>query len=282
VNSLWQSYSYTRSIRTREELAAYLAAVENGQPFAAFSGGAGVGTLGGSEDHVAILCSRAGFLSQYSYCPIRLEREIPFPQNYTIVIGVSGVKADKTGSARDAYNRASLAARKLLDLWNRATERNDPSLAAALSSEPNALARFQHILRGQAGLASTVQALLNRHSQFTEESNEIVPAVGDALRALDMERLGALVDRSEFLAETLLANQTPETIDLARSARELGAAAASAFGAGFGGSVWALVPSARAHEFSDSWAHRYRTQHPDRANASEFLLTRPGPALLDF
>ena len=32
-------------------------------------------------------------------------------------------------------------------------------------------------------------------------------------------------------------------VELARLAREAGAVAASAFGAGFGGSVWALVPT---------------------------------------
>ena len=44
---------------------------------------------------------------------------------------------------------------------------------------------------------------------------------------------GSLVDRSMALATTALGNQVPETIYLARRARELGAVAASAFGAGF-------------------------------------------------
>src|SRR5579863_1844018 len=90
VNSLAQSESYRAHIRSREDLAGYLAAVESGGEFAAFSGGRGVGTLGGSEDHVAILCSRAGFLKQYSYCPVRLEREIPTPRDFTFVIASSG------------------------------------------------------------------------------------------------------------------------------------------------------------------------------------------------
>ena len=61
-----------------------------------------------------------------------------------------------------------------------------------------------------------------------------------------MAAFGDLVDRSQQLAERRLGNQVPETIELARSARELGARAASAFGAGFGGSVWALVSRADA------------------------------------
>ena len=55
------------------------------------------------------------------------------------------------------------------------------------------------------------------------------------------------------MAERLLGNQVPETISLASTARALGAAAASAFGAGFGGSVWALVPEADAHAFASDW-----------------------------
>jgi galactokinase len=280
VNSLWRSDSYARSIRSREELAAYLGAVESGEAMATFSSDRGVGTLGGSEDHVALLCSRAGFFRQYSYCPIRLERETRAPQNDTMVIAVSGVEAKKTGNARDAYNRASLAARKLLVLWQTSTGRNEPSLAAALSCSPDAAARLRQLVREAVDSVPEADALLGRLNQFVEESNQIVPAVGEALAAGDTERLGTLVDRSQLLAETLLGNQTPETMELAHSARELGAAAASAFGAGFGGSVWALVPSPRAEQFRDMWADRYGKQYPECVG--KFLLTSAGPGLIQF
>jgi len=82
------------------------------------------------------------------------------------------------------------------------------------------------------------------------------------------------------LAERGLGNQVPETIELARSARRLGAIAASAFGAGFGGSVWALVPATDAARFADEWAAVYRRQFQDAAERAAFLVTRPGPAAL--
>src|SRR5207249_5595384 len=44
---------YRCEIRSREDLAGYLATVENGQDFGSLTGGAGVGTFGGSEDHTA-------------------------------------------------------------------------------------------------------------------------------------------------------------------------------------------------------------------------------------
>ncbi|HEX5425718.1 MAG TPA: galactokinase family protein [Candidatus Acidoferrales bacterium] len=280
INSLEESDFFHQFIRSREDLAGYLGAVECGAPFGASLGGRGVGTLGGSEDHVAILCSRAGFVRQYSYCPIHFEREIRFPENDSLVIGVSGIEADKTGNALDAYNRASLTARKILEVWRSATCRNDPSLAAAIASAPEASERMRNILDESSEPEFPPSLLLNRLSQFAEESNEIIPAVADALAACNLGRVGALMDRSQHLAETCLDNQTPETIELARSARALGALAASAFGAGFGGSVWTLVESAQAETFRHSWANDYRKRFPARATTSEFLITRPGPSVV--
>ena len=65
---------------------------------------------------------------------------------------------------------------------------------------------------------------------------------------------GKLVDESQVAAEELLGNQVPETISLAKHARALGAYAASAFGAGFGGSVWALVSRSEAEQFAGDGA----------------------------
>ncbi|MGC1229461.1 MAG: hypothetical protein WA835_00975, partial [Candidatus Acidiferrales bacterium] len=228
------------------------------------------------------LCSRAGFLRQYSFCPVRLEKEIRWPGDHAIVIGVSGVKADKTGDAREAYNRASGAAQKILQLWRRATGRDDDSLGAALAAQPGALQQLRQILRDSRDHEYPADVLLARLQQFREESNEIVPAAADALARGDFERLGALVDRSQFLAETCLANQVPETVALARSARQLGAAAASAFGAGFGGSVWALVEAGRAEEFRQAWSAQYHQRFPARAEASQFFVGCPGPGLVQF
>lgn len=282
VNSLWQTEAYHRAFPAREDLAGYIAAIESGRGFGAFSGTRGVGTHGGSEDHVAILCSHAGFLQQYSFCPIRLEREIRWPEDRALVIGVSGVKADKTGDAREAYNRASGDARRILELWRNATGRDDDSVGAALAAEPHALQQLRQILRDSREAEYPADVLLGRLQQFREESDEIVPGAADALARGDIERLGALVDRSQFLAETCLANQVPETVALVRSARQLGAAAASAFGAGFGGSVWALVEAGRAEEFRQTWSAQYHQRFPARAEDSRFFTSCPGPGLVQF
>jgi galactokinase len=274
LNRLSEDPAYRHAISTPEDLAGYLATVENGQSFAALTGDRGVGTFGGSEDHTAMLCCRAGELSQYSFCPVRHERQVPLPPGYRFVVAVSGVKAEKTGAAKDAYNRASLAVRAILDAWRGASGRPDPSLAEAVSRAGAAPVR--EVVEQAAIDGFSTATLLARFDQFVEESSLIIPAAGDALARGDVATFGNLVDRSQHLAEALLGNQVPETVMLARSARELGAGAASAFGAGFGGSVWALVEAPAAASFSARWEAGYRAAFP--AVSPVFLVTSPGQA----
>ena len=97
-----------------------------------------------------------------------------------------------------------------------------------------------------------------------------------ALRDRDLETLGARVDRSMAMAERGLKNQVPETSFLARAARERGAVAASAFGAGFGGAVWAMVRTTDADAFVAAWRAAYADAFPRRAARAHWLVTRPG------
>ncbi|MDN5688865.1 MAG: galactokinase, partial [Brachybacterium sp.] len=116
-----------------------------------------------------------------------------------------------------------------------------------------------------------------RLEQFLTESEQIIPAASTALETGDLEEFGRLVDLSQTGAETGLRNQVPETITLQRLARDHGAHAASAFGAGFGGSVWALVPADGAERFAAEWLEAYRAAHPERRDATT-AITRPGGA----
>ncbi|MDB4882537.1 MAG: Galactokinase [Gemmatimonadetes bacterium] len=258
--------------------AEYFGAMETGAAYRDFPGDEGVGVRGGAQDHVAIVCAEAESVGQFAYLPARLERRVPWPTDYELLIGVSGVTATKTGNARARYNRASDATRALVRAWNADTARNDATLAAALASGADAPARFERLAeQGVDDFPATY--LVPRLAQFREEIDRIVPDVGDALRDRDFTTLGRLVDRSQELAEQALGNQIAETIHLARTAREHGAVAASAFGAGFGGAVWAMVRSGDAARVLDAWRGSYLARFPERADAADFLRTRPsGPA----
>jgi galactokinase len=278
ANKLAESRPFRDNIHNPEDLAGYLGTVENGQTFGSLQGDRGVGTFGGSEDHTAILCARANQVSQYAYCPVHFERTVPMPPGYTFAIGTCGVVAEKTGAAMDKYNAASRLASTVAELWRSETGRDDPHLGAALASAPDAADRLRHITEAAGDEVPEPGALHKRLRHFLSENEEILPAAGDALAQGDVRRFGRLVDRSQEAAEELLGNQIPPTSYLARSARENGAAAASAFGAGFGGGVWALIQKSQTGPFLAAWADAYRAEFPDHAEAALFFTTSAGPA----
>jgi galactokinase len=270
ANDLWSRDEFRRNIKSIEDLGGYLGTNENGQTFGDLVGDRGVGTFGGSQDHTAILGGDPDRLKVYSYCPVRLEQTIDLPRDWTFVVASSGVVAEKTGSAMEKYNLASKRVSEIVEMWRAKSGREDATLCDAIHSSPDAREKLREMLSSQD--------LLDRFDQFVEESEQIVPAAARAIANSDRSALGSLVDRSQHLTENLLRNQTPQTAFLARSARELDAIAASAFGAGFGGSVWALIETSKAQQFQSRWAQRYRVKMPEFAATSVFFATRPGAA----
>lgn len=278
VNALEEREEYRTSLRRPEDLAGYLGAIENGLSFGPYAGDRGVGTFGGSEDHTAILCCRSNRLAQYAFRPVRFERDVALPPGWTFVVGASGVAAEKAGGARESYNRLSLAAAAIFKLERSAGVAGE-TLGDAVRA-PGAPERIREILNASSYPRFSARELLDRFDQFVEESEVLVPAAAEAFAKGDTGALGGIVERSQAGAENLLRNQIPETIRLVASARSLGAVAASAFGAGFGGSVWALVAAGEADGFRAAWERDYRRRFPAVAAASEFFVTRPGPGLV--
>jgi galactokinase len=280
MNDLESRADYASVITDREDLAGYLGEVENGRGFKSLDGDRGVGTAGGSEDHTAILNARPNALVQYSFAPVRFERALPFPAQHVLVIASSGIAAPKTGSALGQYNATAARAAAVMDAWRAVTHDDTPTLGALVEQSPARIQELRDVLGLSRDSGFDARELLDRAEQFSQESAEIIPAAGVALARGDLATLGALVDRSQQNVERWLGNQIPETMMLAKSARQLGAAAASAFGAGFGGSVYALVPEALAEHFRSDWSRAYAAAFPDRAQAARFFVTRAGPAAL--
>jgi galactokinase len=233
------------------DAASYYACIENGLSFGTLAGDSGVGTHGGSEDHAAIVTGKAGQLSAFSFVPMRHIRDVELPDDWRFVLTPSGVAADKTGGAKGPYNRLARGAAVLLQLWNAAGS-NSGSLAAALGSSPDAADRLRELVNHSHVDDWPPVSLLKRLDHFIREDARI-PLCLDAMQRLDATALGHLSAESQADAETLLENQVPETVELVASARRLGAFASSSFGAGFGGSVWALVHHDAADRFAEAW-----------------------------
>ncbi len=278
LNDLENHPAWRRHLPDRTALAQYLGTIENGRSFGALTGDGGVGTFGGSQDHLAILCAEPGLLSHFSYGPVRQEGTVPMPEGLVFVVGVSGVRAAKTGAARDRYNRAAWLAAEVVRVWNAATGRTDPHLGAVVQSPGFDPERLRRLLHDRTPAPLEPADLIDRFDHFYNEQCRILPAAVEALHRGDLAAFGRFVDCSMEGAVHRLKNQVPETIHLARAAREGGAVAASAFGAGFGGAVWALVPAAEVQAFREAWAARYAETFPQRAGHAGFFVERPGPA----
>ncbi|HEY0929397.1 MAG TPA: galactokinase family protein [Gemmatimonas sp.] len=287
VADLTQDARWTRAITDRLSLAGYVGALENGGDFAGLGGERGVGTMGGAQDQTAILCCAPGQLDVFRWIPAAHEQTVPWPDGHRFVIAVSGVVAAKTGAARERYNRVARTAHRLVQAWNRHTGDDVRTLhgafmAAAGGGVPTDVPRA---LMTAAELAVdpdfSAHHFRARLEQFFEEAFVLVPKAADALRSSDLSAFGSLVDASQFGAERALENQIAETVHLHRYARDLGADAASAFGAGFGGSVWAMIPAAQADAFMARWRERYVRAHPVAAQRSQFFVTAPSASAFE-
>ncbi|SHE25690.1 galactokinase family protein [Actinomyces glycerinitolerans] len=278
LNGWSSSEVWKRNIPDRLSLAGYFASVENGRDWRELPGTTGVGTQGGSEDHTGILCGARDKLLYAEFDPAQILRLITFPSQWSIVVGISGVLAEKSGAALADYNRGPETLQTVLARWNEASGRSDTTLASAVRS------LIGEATGSEAMKDPQLKRLLNftksdyergRVEQFLIESLVLVPAGADAIATADANAIGAIVNRSHSLANERLHNQVPATNSMVSLARDMGAIGASAFGAGWGGSVYAIVPSTDAYAFADEWIERYRTEYDALPSASAFV-TRPG------
>ncbi|HEX5069302.1 MAG TPA: galactokinase family protein [Vicinamibacterales bacterium] len=279
--SLDQRPEWHAAIHDRLDLGGYLGAVENGLNVPGLPGTSGVGTFGGSEDHTAILNSEPGAVGAFSYVPTRREGRAAMPADWRFVIATSGVEAAKAGAAQARYNRASLGTRALVEVWRQESGIADgqaPTLARILQ-EPEAGRRLRGAIDRHRQMGFSPEDLSRRLTHFIAEDGRVRPAL-DAFGTADRDGLGRLSAASQADAERLLGNQIPETSALAALAFDCGAFAASSFGAGFGGSVWALVNEAAAGELCARWLAEYRTRFPRHQGATGQVI-RPGPAALE-
>ena len=280
ANHLAARDEYWHNIGSKTDLAGYLGTIENGQSFGTLAGDRGVGTFGGSEDHTAILCAEPEHISQYAYCPVEFEKMLPVPHGLRLCRRQQRYRGPKN-RRRPGKVQCGLAAGL------------GPGRAMEAGDRPRRSAPG-----GRAGQrAGRRGATSNRCCERPTPTEFDRACAGRAARALhdrkrrDHSRSGRRAGRGRSAgvrpAGRSVADKPPSNCwatrcrrpsSLAAAARRLGAAAASAFGAGFGGSVWALVQADRAEGFLAAWADAYRADYPQHAPLASFFLTAAGPA----
>lgn len=255
---------WTAAIGSIEDRARYYGCIENGSTLGPLAGSGGVGTNGGSEDHAAILLSQEGQLSLLSFVPLTLERRVSMPAGWTFVVLSSGVRASKTGGARESFNRLAADAAEITRVWRERHPGDHRTLAELCRS-------------GSISAEEIPASLVSRLDHLAAEDARVAEAA-EAFSRADIDRIGVLADESHRDAARYLENQVPETVELVLMARDLGAAAVSSFGAGWGGSVWALTEEAGAERFLDAWVRAYRGRYPRRR--AEGFVSPPSHGLI--
>jgi len=281
INRLSRCELYQDCIRGMEDLCEYLGAIENGSSFGPLHGDRGVGTFGGSEDHTAILCARPEGLALFSFCPVRHERSLTLARDYIFAIASSGIVAEKTGDALPKYNRISALATDIVQHWNRATNRSDRSVNAILASAHDAEGQLRSLLsKDNCSARFSSLEMRERLDHFLIENRDIQSNLPDSILPATIERFSALATQSQDAGIRLLKNQIPQTIRLVEMAVQCGAHASTAFGAGFGGSVWALIDCNDESRFLADWQEQYRRNFSDESKQAAFFTMRPGPAAI--
>src|SRR5699024_6892282 len=96
LNGLPATPAWSSQLPDRVALAGYAASIENGKSFGTLAGRPGVGTSGGSLDHTGMLASEHGQISYAEFDPMRLLDRVALPGEWSFVVAVSGVLAEKT------------------------------------------------------------------------------------------------------------------------------------------------------------------------------------------
>ncbi len=283
VNRLHDAPFFRRNIRDGIDLSMYLACAENGQSVRELSGDKGVGTFGGSEDHAAILNGRDGHVSLFKFRPSVLEDELRWPREWRMVVAFSGVRAEKTREALDKYNLVSRRAALAVKEYNRLFSARTHTLREVAAHAKSHLGK-SWLTEGEAKLEEGSRFgreldLADRIRQFALEDRRFIPAAVRAIREGDLASFGKNLTASHRASRSCLHNIAAEIDFLQHAALRLGAAGASGFGGGFGGSIVAVLRASRAEKFLKSWEKAYAKRYPSRAAEASFFIAAPGSGI---
>ena len=129
-------------------------------------------------------------------------------------------------------------------------------------------------------LVDRSQELTETHLRNTLEETECARALTKRLGRSAPSAAPAMASSQLSVSSSCIPAPTPYPVRrwLPKAARRLGAVAASAFGAGFGGSVWALADSDAASPLLQAWRSEYAQRFPEReAQARFFEMPTPAP-----
>lgn len=224
-----------------------------------------VGTRGGGMDQAASLCGQSGHALRIDFAPLRIE-PIAVPPDWRFVVAHSLVLADKSGSARAAYNQRRAQCEEALR-----RVRALPELAPPPRTWRDLLARApvdELIERAEEVLDNL---LLARFRHVVGEARRVDQAC-KALRAGSATTFGALMDASHESLRADFDVSHPALDELVGLARNAGARGARLTGAGLGGCIVALTDGGGIHSLVVALRERFHARRAPLPGLDEPIL----------
>ncbi len=221
-----------------------------------------VGTQGGGMDQAICVLARRDTALRIDFAPLRT-RAYPVPASWRFVIANSLVVADKSGSAREAYNSRRASCRSALAKVGAALELTD-------ASYPKLLAQFanERLLDVARNALDPIELARFRH--VVGEGRRVELAIA-ALERCDRALFGRLMNESHASLATDYEVSCAELDSLVAIQRDAGADGARLTGAGFGGCTVALCDAEAAEHVVDALAAKF---YAARRQAPQSLVAR--------
>jgi galactokinase len=209
-----------------------------------------VGTRGGGMDQAICLAARHHSASRIDFHPLRLTAHL-IPPEWQFVIAFSLVRAEKSGSARETYNRRTNECRKALEQMSEALK-----LPNRIDSYPSLIAERRPAQLVRSAEEILEGPLLRRFRHVISEA-ERVRRSETALTAYDLRAFGRLMSASHASLRDDYEVSCPELEELVEIATRAGAAGARLTGAGLGGCVVALCAEKKTAKVLSAITNRY-------------------------
>ncbi|UCF41243.1 MAG: galactokinase [Gemmatimonadota bacterium] len=204
-----------------------------------------VGTEGGGMDQAVCLGASEGAALRVDFEPLRMSAA-PIPNGIAIVVASSLVRAEKSGAARDMYNRRTRECREALE-----AVLGNVKKRKGIDSYPTLLAKFDAAELVELGDTVLGDDLRRRFRHVVSEAARVT-RMETALAAGDVAEVGRILNESHASLRDDYAVSTSELDELTELAVAGGASGARLTGAGLGGCIVAACPPKGAEALIES------------------------------
>ncbi len=229
-----------------------------------------VGTEGGGMDQAICIGAVEGTATRIDFDPISLT-STTVPNDWRFVVANSMVRAEKSGAARDEYNRRTRECREALR-----SVASKLGLNGEVSTYPELLSKVP-VNDVMAAAQVAIPGTLGRRFLHVVTEAVRVSQAEQAMREADADRFGRLMSDSHRSLRDEFEVSGPELDELTEIAADAGALGARLTGAGFGGCIIALCKTDTVGAVLSALQRRYYSLREIHGRPRDVLfVARPG------